>query len=242
MVNAIVLSGDCEENGNSKALIKIASRYMVEYVINSLRESGCINKIYIVGNDAIKSNIGQVVDGFIYSSGGILDNVKSAINYINEEQTPCIICTSDIPLVKGEAIRDFITSCQNRNLELGYPVINKRLNDLKYPEVKRTYVKLKDGTYTGGNIIYCKPWVIEAFSDKARMMIENRKNPFKMGNILGFKFLIMLFLGKISIEMIESRITADYNIKCGAIRTTHPEIGNDVDKPLDVEFVKKYIS
>lgn len=241
MVNAIVLSGDCEENGNSKALMKIASRFMVEYIINSLRDSKCINKIFIVGNDVIKKEIGQMVDGFIHSSGGILDNIQNVINYIGEDEVPCIICTSDIPLVKGEAIRDFIQSCQERNLEFGYPIIDKRLNDLKYPEVERTYIKMKDGTYTGGNIVYVKPWTIKAFGEKARMMIENRKNPFKMGKLLGFKFLAMLILGRVSVEMVERRIETDFNIRCGAIRTEYPEIGNDVDKPSDVEFVMKHI-
>lgn len=242
MVNAIILAGDKGENGKPKALLKIASRYMVEYVIESLRNSGRVGKIYIVGSEILKSEIGHLVDGYIKSSGEILDNISTAVKEIGDLDTPCIISTSDIPMVKGEAIRDFIEKCEALDVDLGYPIIDKKLNDEKYPDVKRTYVKMKDGTFTGGNIIYFNPQVVEKFTEKAALLIEYRKNPLKMGKVLGFTFLLRLALGMLSIPSVEEKIGEMFEVKGSAIITDYPEIGNDVDKPSDIEFVNKHLN
>lgn len=241
MVNAVILAGDCEDNGNSKALIKISSKYMVEYVIESLRDSGCVERILIVGNEALKEKIGDKVDEFILARGDILDNAMAAFDSAVRNEMPFIICTSDIPMVKGEAIRDFVEKCQVRNLEFGYPIIDKRLNDLKYPTVKRTYVKMKGGTYTGGNVLYIKPQAVNVFGEKARLIVQNRKNPLRMGRVLGFTFLIRLFMGRLSIMSVEKKLYKKFKLRFGAVITQYPEIGNDVDKPSDFEFVKNYI-
>lgn len=242
MVNAIILAGDRGENGRPKALLKIASSYMVEYVIESLRNSGCVNKIYIVGDEILKEEVGHLVDGYIKSGGEILDNLSIAIREIGDLNTPCIISTSDIPMVKGEAIRDFVDKCEALDVDLGYPIIDKKLNDEKYPDVKRTYVKLKDGTFTGGNIIYFNPQIVEKFTEKAALLVKYRKNPLKMGKVLGFTFLLRLALGILSIPSVEDKIGEMFGIRGGAVLTDYPEIGNDVDKPSDIEFVNKYLN
>jgi GTP:adenosylcobinamide-phosphate guanylyltransferase len=242
MVNAVILAGDREENGGSKALMMISSRYMIEYVISSLRESGCVGKIYVVGNEKLKDKVGNLVDGWIAACGGIMDNIRRGVEEMGDIETPCIIATSDIPMVKGEAIRDFVEKCMLKSIDLGYPIIDKKLNDQKYPDVKRTYVKMKEGTYTGGNIIYFNPKIVDNCTRKAEKLIEYRKNPLKMGKVLGFTFLIRLAIGNLPIGKVEEKVLKMFGIRGGAILTDYPEIGNDVDKPSDVEFVNKHLN
>ncbi|EYE89786.1 hypothetical protein Q428_00365 [Fervidicella metallireducens AeB] len=242
MVNALILSGDRGEDGKSKALLKISSRYMVEYVIDSLKQSGCVNRIFIVGDEVLKKEIGHLVDGIVEPGNSIIENIRKGIEEIGDYKTPLIVCTSDIPMVNGEAIRDFVDRCREKGLELGYPIIDKRLNDEKYPEVKRTYVKMKEGTFTGGNILYMHPSIVERCTEKADKLVEYRKKPFKMGKVLGFTFLLRLAIGMLSIPAVEKKIYEMFSVKGSAIDTPYPEIGNDVDKADDVEFVLKHIN
>jgi GTP:adenosylcobinamide-phosphate guanylyltransferase len=241
MVNAVILAGDRGEDGNSKALIKISSKYMVEYVIESLRNSGCVNKLYIVGDETLRSKVGGLADGWVKPCGSILDNVRGSVEAMGDYENPCIIATSDIPMVKGEAIRDFVERCENKSIDIGYPIIDKKLNDEKYPDVKRTYVKLKEGTFTGGNIIYFNPRIVDNCTRKAEQLVEYRKNPLKMGRVLGFTFLVRLLMGNLPISKVEDKIQKMFNVRGSAILTDFPEIGNDVDKPSDLEFVNKHM-
>jgi hypothetical protein len=116
------------------------------------------------------------------------------------------------------------------------------LNDRKYPDATRTYVKMKEGTYTGGNIIYINPYAMEGCYGVAEELVENRKNAMKMGRVIGLWILLKLALGILKIKNVEKRANKLFGINARAIETSYPEIGNDVDKPDDVEFVNRYIN
>jgi hypothetical protein len=100
---------------------------------------------------------------------------------------------------------------------------------------------VKDGTYTGGNIIYINPDALSKCYSIAERLVNTRKNPLSMGRAVGLWILIKLCLGRLSIDSVEKRAGKLFGINARAIKTLYPEIGNDVDKPDDVEFVSKYI-
>jgi hypothetical protein len=60
--------------------------------------------------------------------------------------------------------------------------------------------------------------------------------------LLGIGLLIKLVLGIGTIRQIEQRFGQILNITAKAIISGYPEIGNDVDKPNDIEMVIKYFS
>lgn len=249
MVNAIVLAGDTGysegslvKNVNNKAFIKLGQKYMVQYIIGSLRHAKCVGKIVVVGPERrLKDAVGDCVDAVLQSEGSIMSNMKKGIAFLSDENC-VIICTSDIPLVSSDAIDDFIAQCCDKNIDVGYPIIEKSLNDAKYPEVKRTYVKMKEGIYTGGNIVYINPLIIENCYNAAEYLVKNRKNALKMARILGITILVRLALGILKIKTAEKRVNKLFGINAKAIFTTYPEIGNDVDKIDDVNFVNKYLN
>jgi hypothetical protein len=63
-----------------------------------------------------------------------------------------------------------------------------------------------------------------------------------MGRVLGFTFLIRLLMGNLPISRVEDKIQKMFNVRGNAILTDFPEIGNDVDKPSDIEFVNKHMN
>lgn len=244
MVNAIILAGDSSgspvKDVANKALIKIKGKYMVEYIIDSLKCSSCVDDIVVIGPKELKNAVGAMVTAVLESEGSILENTRKGIEFLGE-MNHIIVCTCDIPLVSCDAIEDFVKQCRDMNADIGYPIIEKSLNDIKYPDVKRTYVKMKDGTYTGGNIIYLNPDAIKRCYDIADKLVENRKNAIKMGSTLGVWTLIKLLLGRLEISSVEKKAHKLFKVNARAVKTSYPEIGNDVDKIADVDFVNKYI-
>ena len=245
MLNAVILAGDNKnpliDDGECKALMKIGDRCMVEFVVDSLIAAGTIDKIVIVGPSSLKKVLGGLVSDVIESKNSMVENLKMGIEYFNGD-SHLIVCTSDIPLLSGEAVDDFVNQCINEDVDIGYPIIDKSLNDAKYPDVKRTYVKLKEGTYTGGNIIYVNPSAIKKCYPVAEELTNNRKNAFKLAKIFGFLILIKLVFGRLKITTVEKRVRTMFGINVKAIKTSYPEIGNDVDKIEDVDFVNKYMN
>lgn len=255
-MNVIVLAGNNKVNSGSvdstsqndmnaqvwnKALLKIKDKYMIEYIINTLRRSALIEKIAVVGpREQLAPILGDRVDYIIEGTDSIVTNGLLAMeNFRDDKQV--LIVTSDIPMLTVEALEDFIEKSLAMNADLCYSVVDKKINDQKYPEVKRTYARLWEGQFTGGNIFLFNP----AASDKVKIFIEQmlayRKSPAKMAMVLGFGFLIRLAVGVLTINAVQKKCERLLGIKGAVVISEYPEVGNDVDKVSDIKFVEKYL-
>ncbi|MDK2801701.1 MAG: hypothetical protein PWP27_2484 [Clostridiales bacterium] len=249
MVNALILAG--EENTNNykhnklgvpvKALINIHGKPMVQYVIDTLKKCKLIDKIGVIGPyDKLYHLLKDKVDYIIDGKGLIIDNVIEGVAYLGTEKY-LLICTCDIPMLTVESVTDFIVKAQSTQADLCYPIVDKTINDRKLPGIERTYTKIKEGTFTGGNLFYVHPNVIDKCCEKARQLIAYRKNVFKMAKILGWKALILLFTKRLTIKQVESRFSQIFNVNARAIISDYPELANDVDKPSDLALIKKQL-
>lgn len=252
MLSAIILAGsnndgslrECSDASN-EALIKIGNKAMVEYVIKALEDAKEIQKIVVVGP---KEDLEKIYHDrphiFIVESGdSIINSLLKGINVLEKGTTRKVLAvTADIPLITGQIIDDFIGQCRNKDLDVIYPIVSKELNEKKFPGVKRTYAKLKEGVFTGGNIVLIKPGIVARCATLAEKIISLRKSPIKLVEFIGLSYIIKYSLGILSINDVEKRVSQLLNIKAQAIIVAHPEIGVDVDKPSDLELANKVLS
>jgi hypothetical protein len=103
-----------------------------------------------------------------------MTDARDNLLHFLDDNNNVVICTCDIPMVSNKAIEDFVNQCCEKRADIGYPIIEKSLNDIKYPGARRTYVKMRDGTYTGGNIIYASPAAFKKCYRMAERLVENR--------------------------------------------------------------------
>jgi len=246
MLGAVVLAGGKENKlkqyGENKALIKIKAKPMIEYVLDALLEVDEINRIVIVGpKDKLTTTLEAKVYKIVEASDSILQNLIKGIEAIGDTDR-ILVVASDIPMITPQAVKDFLALTRREDADLYYPIISKEDNDKKFPGVKRTYVKLKDGIFTGGNLFLLKPGIIQKCLTQAEWILVNRKKPWKIAKILGWIFVIKLLLGTLDIAQLEKRASKVLGIKVLGIKSSYPEIGTDVDKPSDIEIVKRYIA
>lgn len=236
-MNVIVLAGDSAQ----KALIEIHHRPMIAYVIQILKQVKAIEKIAVIGPvDKLKPVIGDKVDYLIEGRDSIVENGLHALSYFSSEDEVLFV-TADIPMITVAAIEHFIVISQEQHVDLCYPIVDKKVNDLKCPTVKRTYARLWEGRFTGGNVIYFNPAAAEQCKDFIQKMFEYRKKPTKMAKVLGLGFLIRLAIGILTISAIKKKCERLLGIRCGVVISPYPEIGNDVDKESDIAFAEKMI-
>jgi GTP:adenosylcobinamide-phosphate guanylyltransferase len=246
-MNAVILAGDNQAdvkaiNVINKALLNICGRPMVEYVVDALRGSSYIDRISIVGPvEFLTKHLGEKVDYYFEEQGSFFQNLDTAIQPFKEDKN-IIIISSDIPMITSQVIDDFINRCADKDADLCYPIVDKKTNQSMFPGFNRTYVKLKEGSFTGGNIFYINPRVIDSCRDFVIKLIDYRKTPWKTAGLLGMDLLTMLILGRLPISYIEKRFSDLLNIKAVAVISPFPQLANDVDKPSDIEMVEKYLS
>lgn len=244
-VDAIILAGmqtiKYLLDSENKALLDINGKMMIEYVIDAVRNSDDIKRVLVVGpTDLLKERLKGYAD-VIDAGGTVMENLMAGIRHLGCD-SGILVLTSDIPLLTTEAVNDFVCRSKETKADFCYPVIDKRISQSKYPEMERTYVKIKEGFFTGGNIFYINPGVLKERIDIAQRLYKARKNPMKMAGILGFGFLLRLLLGILTIDKAEKVFSKIMNIQARVIISEYPEIGNDVDKPIDVMVVTAYLS
>ncbi|MCL6473151.1 MAG: nucleotidyltransferase family protein [Firmicutes bacterium] len=240
MVDAIILAGGSAKELDSapaKGLVSINGRPMVEYVIGALRQCEDIDRICVVVpvEYSYSESSGKV--GVKVASGTLPQVAKTGIDCLGSSK-PVLMLSADIPLITPEAISDFLKRCAGYNADFYYPIVRYGESEKRFPDVKRTYARVREGRFTGGNIILINPRFINRNMGIIERIYELRKKPIKIAQVLGFSFLFRFVLGMLTIGQIEDRIGQLTNSVCRAVETPYVEIGIDVDKESDLQLVK----
>jgi len=242
-VNAVVMAGRANEgrlkevsDAPYEALIEIAGRPMLDWVLAALRASAAVERIVIVGPEkAIRERLDPHGADFVEPGETMIENMLRGVKALPPEEMVLIV-SSDLPLLTGHVIDDFLAQCAERKAALYYPIIEQKVIEPKYPGVHRTYAALREGTFTGGNVLLVDPRLLVENYHKAEAFVEARKSPLKMARVLGFGFVVRLLLKMLSVKELERTICRNFNLEGAAIVCREAEIGIDVDKPSDYEL------
>lgn len=244
-MKAIILAGEGNRDEKNflqdKATIPMKGIPMISYVVKSLKNSSYIDELLVVGNQRkLQPVIGGEVQVILQQQSSILDNLKLGLQYFKGEKQ-VLISTCDIPLIHREVVDHFIEMAQQTEAEVYYPIVEKHHCSSYYPDARRTYVTLREGTFTGGNMILLSPQIFERIEAIAASLIKYRKNPLQMSRILGFPFIFKLLMKNLSIRELEDYVKQRFDIRAKAIISQDPEIANDIDKMEDILLLEKYL-
>lgn len=247
-MDAIILGGALNKGAlressdqRYEAAIKIHDLPMVQYVLAALEKMQSIEQVIMVAPEEMASSIRskkRVV--FVPPGDSMVDSLLRALSRLDSEKH-VLVLTSDIPLITSEALEDFLQKCAKREADIYYSFVPKEAIEEKYPGVHRTYVRLKDGTFTGGNVVLINPQVILARKYRILQAEQLRKHPVKLCRMLGFKFFLKLLIGRLSVAEIEKRVGEILGFTGAGIVSQYPEVGVDVDKPSDLELAKAFL-
>lgn len=250
--DAIILAGGSQGGAlqeytkvNNQALIPIGEQMMVQYVIDALKGVASINKIAVVG---AKQELGPYYENdpnvVLVEQGE--SHIATLFNGLKALETrpdsKILVATSDIPLLSTEAVEDFLNQCAQKDGDLFYPIVPREINEQRFPGVKRTYVHLKDGVFTGGNLFLVKVSIIEPCAAKAEKLISLRKSPVALCRQIGPMFIIKYLLHRLSLREVEIKFSQLLGIRGYGIISSYPEVSIDVDKPSDLEFVRQILA
>lgn len=243
-MKAIILAGQGREDtrrfGQTKSLVDFKGRPLIHYTIDALSKLAMIDYILVIGNkQALTPIIGNRVDEIIEEEKDILDNLMKSTWYFYQEKSVMTI-TSDIPLITPEAIEHFVIKAQSLKADFSYPIVERSVYEARYPGIKRTYLTLKEGAFTGGNLAIINPYKFQSLESHIRPLIEHRKNPLKMIRALGMSITTQLLLKQLTIKKLETYAKETFNIEARAIVSPYPEISSDIDKIEDIRALAKY--
>lgn len=244
MVDAVVLAGSRNDGplkesspAPFEALIPVGGRAMVEYVVDALLGSRRVGQILVVGPVAELSPLlaGERV-AITDSAGGIMENIEAGLNHLPGNNRVLLV-TSDIPMLTTGAVDDFLDLCGDMSGDLYYPIISKQVVEDRFPSTRRTYVTLKEGIFTGGNLFLMNPAVFKRCVENGQKIIDQRKSPLGLCRLVGLGFVIKFLLRSLTVGEAEKKVSQLLGINGVVVVSGFPEVGVDVDKPGDLELV-----
>lgn len=247
MFDAIVLAGGgksepltAQEGVSNKSFIQIHGRPMLGYVIEALSASPSIGKIYVVG--PAKELSVMLEGGYNFAplpeAESMLENVAAGFRAADGKK-PCMVLTGDIPLINSTAIEGFLELCAPFEGDFYYPILLRESCRERFPQMERTYVRLREGYFTGGNIALIHPEWFGRCRSRLDLFVAYRKKPLKLFRILPLSFIFKFLLKTLSVKDLERYLSRMMQARARAVPCEFVEIGTDVDKIGDLELVRQ---
>jgi len=222
-----------------RAMAVYRGKRLLDYVIEALAASDSSSPVLVVGEVPDSSDYRRVPD-----QGDFVSNIVAGVRAF--EGSEWVVVTSvDMPYLTDVIVSNFVESAIElgtaTNSELVYPIVRVADCYARYPKLKRTAIKLREGEFTGGNMVLVRP----GFILKSREVIEStyaaRKHPFRLAAMLGLTTILRLAISQtisssaLSIAMLEEKVGGLVNGKVAALISRDPEIATDLDRPSDFE-------
>jgi len=222
----------------NRALVVVQGKMMLRHVVEALRAAApAVGPITVVGDVPEDADYSRLPD-----RGGFVTNVFSGLSVY--AQAPFVLISScDLPFLTGEAVTAFTQDAVARAEETGagliYPVVPVAACQERFPGVKRTSLRLREGTLTGGNLMLVRPNFLFAQQLRIADAYAARKSPLRLARQLGAGTLARLLLsqalspGLLTIPYLEARVSRLLGGPTRALVCPYPEIATDLDRPSD---------
>jgi GTP:adenosylcobinamide-phosphate guanylyltransferase len=228
--------------GNPKALVDVAGKPMVQWVLDALTEARSIDNVIIVGlTEKSGLKCGKKMY-FVSNQGKMLENLQAGAKKaqeINRKAEYVLLVSSDIPAINGEMVDWVVNTAMQTKLDVYYNVIQREVMEKRFPGSKRTWTRLKDMEVCGGDMNVARIKLIVTDETELWEKITNsRKNPLKQAALIGFDTAFLLLTGKLTLQNAETKVMTRLKITGKAIVCPYAEVGMDVDKPHQLEIIR----
>ncbi len=244
-------------NVDYKALIDIHGKPMIDYGLSALRDSGIASYILIVGipKDLVKlpDGLDESIVEFLEMEGESVDKIYNAGMYVLEkgktnpeifsmDKKYILYFSADVPTLTGDMFRYFINECSDFTGDLYYSVVEKQVMDAEFPNNGRSFMKIKDKKFAGGDLVFIDGEVLKERYDAVKLVTENRKSFLRGVFFVSPILFLKLVLGRITINDVERLMSKVFKVNAKLVISKYANIAFDVDKPHQLDMVRDYIA
>ncbi|MHA2249805.1 MAG: hypothetical protein ACXAD7_05555 [Candidatus Kariarchaeaceae archaeon] len=238
-----------------KSLIDIHGKSMLTHILEGIHNSDMASYILVTG---IPREIVDLPEGMdedridFYGTSlshvdKIVESAKYMLNKAEDDSsifpagtTHAIIMTSDVPAIHANTIRRFLLNCGDRSASLYYPVVHQTIMDKRFPDNGRSWIKVDGENYCGGDINLVELKEVEPLYPLIKKIVDNRKSFVKAlfwaSPITFFKFIFK----RVGMKDVERLMTKIFGVKAKLIISEDAEVAFDVDKPFQLDLMRKH--
>ena len=246
MPDALVLAGG-EANPAlahgvpNKAFVSLAGRPMVEFVLRALRAARSVRRVAIVAPLPLPPGLAASVDVAVADRGTMLNNVDAGLRAL-EGTGRVLVAGADIPLLTPGVVDAFVEAGLALDAGIVYGVVRREDVLREFPAIGKTFVRLREGTLTGGSLFLFDPWAFARAQNAIDRALRARKRPWELARLFGPRTVLGLLTGTLRISDLEEAVERLTGVRARALICPTPEIAIDVDSPETLSLVRERLA
>ncbi len=232
-------------HGDSKALIDMAGKPMIQWVLDALSDAKRVDNVIIVGLSPKSGVTCKKPTYYISNQGRMIVNIIAGVNKVielNKKAQYALLVSSDIPALKAEMVDWLVDTCMETQDDLYYGICPREIMEKRFPNSRRTFNKLKDMELCSADIHVGHVRMATELSPKKQELWEallgSRKNALKQASMLGWDTAFQWATHSITLEDLVAKACQRLGVKGRVIVWEHAEPCMDVDKPHQLELMR----
>jgi len=225
--------------GRPKAMLEIAGRPMIAWVLDALRGSRQIGRIVLVGLEeaaALSPGIETVAD-----QGDIVGNLYAGIARL-DASSPAAYCWSDIPLATPAMIDRYVEGTADPLLDVNAALVERSRLQARYPAADDLWLRFAEGDFLAADFGIFHPRHALRLRPHIEALAPNRKSALRQALYLGLPVLLRYVTRRLSIPRLERHLERRYAMRCRIRVVQDPELGLDVDTPGNLEVCRRALA
>lgn len=221
----------------NSAVLRVNGSLVVDTVCRALRESGCVDDLVVMGNMHVSERTRP-------DQGSLVDNVYAGAAAV-PAQPVVLFATGDMPFLSAEAVQRFCHQAESTGADLVYPIVPLGLCEQAFPGMSRTGLRLREGRFTGGNLLIIRRTLLDHNAQTIRDAFSARKSVWKLARLFGLRTLAALAISfirpdSLTIPQLEQAMGRLAGGIARAVVVDYPGIGVDIDRLEHVEALKSH--
>jgi GTP:adenosylcobinamide-phosphate guanylyltransferase len=229
------------EGKSHKALVDVAGTPMLSRVVRALADSSAVGSIAVsIDDPSALDALGE--DGLVTAPTGDSPgaSVIAAAGALGDPY-PLLVTTGDHPLLTAEIIDRFCADVLATGADVVAGLATEKVIRAAYPETRRTFLRFREGGYSGCNLFaMLTPDGLKAAEFWGEIERE-RKRPWRLIMAFGVVPLILFGLRLMSLNGAFRHAGKRFGNTAAAVLLPWAEAAIDVDKPADLELVRKIL-
>lgn len=228
-------------HGDSKALIDVAGKPMVQWVLDALSDAESVDNVIVIGLSPKSGVTCKKPLHFVSNQGRMLANIVAGVNKsleLNKHTKYVLIVSSDIPTLKPEMVDWLVDTCMETQDDLYYGICPRDVMETRFPNSKRTYTRLKGIELCGADMNITHVRMATEHLDMWESLIGSRKSPLKQASMIGLDTFFQVLTRSITLDELVEKVCSRIGIQGRAITWEYAEPCMDVDKPHQLELLR----
>jgi len=220
-----------------KGLIVLQGQTLLARVLGAVKAAGAEAIGVSANDDALKAALADSKAVILPPSTGPSQSVADGAGRLG---FPLVVTTVDHALLKPEWVTQFVADTPTR-ADVAVLLASEDRVQAAAPQTKRTYLKFRDGRYSGCNLFLLRNENALKVIAVWRKVEALRKQPWKIAAMLGPGFLIRYALGLLTLDEAVARLGRLAGVEAAAVRAHDGLAAVDVDKPSDLDLVRELV-